>query len=271
MIPILLALAAVQTAAPAAPAAPVNPAAEARFRECATLARTQADQAIEQANAWRLAGGGIYARQCLGLAYVTLERWAPAATVYEQAARDAEAANDVRQADFWVQSGNAWLAAGEPTKAILAFDAALATPYLTDELRGEAHLDRARAMVALSNVAGARQDLDRALQLVAGDPFAWYLSAGLAKAENNPGRARTDIDRALQLAPDNVDFLLLSGTLHGLSGNMEEAERLYRRVAQAAPETDAGRAARESLATVREVEVPAPAATPQPAPTPQSR
>ena len=34
------------------------------------------------ANAWRLQGGGLYARQCLGLAYVALERWAPAAEAY---------------------------------------------------------------------------------------------------------------------------------------------------------------------------------------------
>jgi hypothetical protein len=43
---------------------------------------------------------------------------------------------------------------------------------------------------------------------------------------------------------------------------MDEAERLYRQVAQAAPASDAGRQALESLATMREIEVPAPAATP---------
>jgi tetratricopeptide (TPR) repeat protein len=266
LIPTLLALVAVQTAAPA------DPAAEARFRDCATLARSNPEQAVEQANAWRLAGGGVLARQCLGLAYVTLERWAPAATVYEQAARDADAARDIRQADFWVQSGNAWLAAGEPTKAVLAFDSALAlTVGLTDELRGEIHVDRARALVALNNLAGARQDLDRALDLVATDPFAWYLSAALARRQNDLVRARADVDRALQIAPTNADFLLLSGTLHGLAGNMVEAERIYRQVAQAAPESEAGRAARESLATENAVETPPPPATPRPQPTPQSR
>ena len=270
MILAFLALAAAQTAAPAAAAQPH----EARYQACIALVGSDVERAIEAANAWRVEGGGIFARQCLGLAYVALERWAPAATVYEQAARDAEAAQDPRRADFWVQSGNAWLAAAEPTRAVQAFDAALATPHLTDALRGEVHLDRARALVALANPAGARIDLDRALQLVPADPFAWYLSAALARRENDLARAGTDIARALELAPDNPDIGLLAGTVAGLAGDMEEAERLYRRVAEGAPNSEAGRAARESLATLREVEVPAPPAAPTaqaPAPTPQSR
>lgn len=240
----------------------------ARYSNCTNLVRDNPERAIEVASAWRVDGGGIYARQCLGLAYVALERWAPAATAFEQAARDAEAAGDARRSDFWVQSGNAWLAGGDGTRAIQAFDAALAGPDVTDELKGEAHLDRARALVALGNPAGARDDLDEALRLVPEDPFAWYLSAALARRQDDQPRARTDIARALQLAPDNPDIVLLAGTLAGAAGNMAEAERLYRRVAEGAPNTDAGRAARESLATLREVETDAAAAQAQPAPPP---
>ena len=198
-------------------------------------------RAVATANAWQRAGGGLLARQCLGLAYVALERWEPAATVYEQAAQDAAAARDPRRADFWVQAGNAWLAGGNSARAVQAFDAALATTSLTDELRGEVHVDRARALAAIGNAAAARADLDRALQLVPSDPFAWYMSAALARRESNLARARTDIARAMQLAPDNPDIVLLAGTIAGLAGNMAEAERLYRRVADGAPDTDAGR------------------------------
>ncbi len=252
----ILALLALAAQAPAA----ADPAVEARYRTCTELVRTNAEAALAAANAWRGEGGGLHARQCLGLALVALERWSPAATAFEQAAREAEAAQDPRRADFWVQSGNAWVAAGEGARAVQAFDAALAAPNLTDELRGEVHLDRARALVALGNAAGARADIDRALQLVATDPFAWYLSAALARRANDLPRAGTDIARARALAPANPDIALLAGTLAGLAGNMAEAERLYRQVAQSAPDTDAGRAAAASLATIREVEVPAPAA-----------
>ena len=282
MIPILLALAAAQAAPPPAsapapaatppaaaanrpsPSPPHTPAeaqAQALYHDCTELVRSEPQRAVDRASAWRLQGGGLYARMCLGLAYVALERWAPAATVYEQAAEDAARAHDARRTDFLVQAGNAWLAGGEPTRAILDFDAALATPNLTDELRGEVHVDRARALVGLNNLAGARENLDRATQLVPSDPFAWYMSAALAQRQHDLARAQADIGRAMQLAPDNPQVTLLGGTIAGQAGNMTEAERLYRRVADGAPNTEAGRAARASLETLREVEVPAPAST----------
>ena len=274
MNPILIALSFVQAAAQPAQAPAAASLEQTRFQACAALARSAPERAVETANAWRVEGGGLWARQCLGLAYVALGRWAPAATVYEQAAREAEAAQDARLADFWVQSGNAWLAAGEPARAVQAFDAALATTLLADELRGEVHLDRARALVAMDNVAGARTDLDRATQLVAADPFAWYLSAALARRENNLARAQSDIARARQLAPEDPDIMLLAGTIAGLTGNAGEAERLYREVAASAPQTDAGRAAAAALATIRETpqpaaEQPAPSQPPPQQPQPQ--
>jgi hypothetical protein len=101
VIPILLALAAIQSPVAAAPPAEAaeNPAAvaapdaaaEDRYRACTAQVRAEPLRAAETANAWQRAGGGLLARQCLGLAYVALERWEPAATVYEQAARDAAA------------------------------------------------------------------------------------------------------------------------------------------------------------------------------------
>ena len=259
MIPILAALAAAQT--PATPPAPAAPD-EARYRSCTTLIRAEPQRAVETATAWLRSGGGIEARQCLGLAYVQLEMWASAATAFEQAAEEAQRTSDARRAELLVQAGNAWLAVDEAGNAIRNFDAALAADSLTEAMRGEVHLDRARARISLDEAAGAREDVDRALQLVAADPFAWYMSAALARRQNDLPRARTDIARARQLAPDNADIMLLAGTIAGLDGNMAEAERLYRRVVEVAPDSPAGRAAQESLATLREVEVPAPAAPP---------
>jgi tetratricopeptide (TPR) repeat protein len=261
--------AALPVPAPPAPATSVEAAAEARFVTCSAMVRVDAQRAVDAANAWRMEGGGLHARQCLGLAYVAQQRWAEAAAVYEEAARDADIVQDDRRADLWVQAGNAWLAGAEPTRAILALDSALATTDLTDELRGEVHIDRARAMAALDNPAGARTDLDRALALVPADPFGWYLSAALARRQGDLVRARADIARAMELAPDNPDIALLGGTIAGLAGDMTEAERLYRRVAEGAPDTAAGRSARESLETLREVEVDAPAPAAE-APAPEA-
>lgn len=250
MILFLLAAAALQAGAPAAGDE------QARFAACAALVRTDPARAVDEANAWRTVGGGVLAQQCLGLAYVAQERWAPAATVYEQAARDAATRRDARATALWAQAGNAWIAAREPTRAVQALDAALASTTLTPPLRGQIHLDRARALVALGNLAGARTDMDRGLQLAPDDGTGWYLSAALARRAGDLPRAATDIARALTLRPDDPDFNLLAGTIAGAAGDVAEAEARYRRVVELAPASEAAAAARASL--------DAPAERPQP-------
>ena len=252
------ALAALQTPAPPAPQG-----ANDRLRACTALVRTAPAQAATEAQAWVEETGAprAMARRCIGLAFAAQEQWAAAATVYEQAAQDAEAANDPGRAGFRAQAGNAWLAAGEAQRALQALDAALTTTGLAQAQRGQALLDRARAQVALNHPDRARADLDSALQLVPAEPIAWYLSAALSRRANDLTRAATDIARARQLAPEDPDILLLAGTIVGQAGNMNEAWTLYRRVVELAPDSEAGRQAAASLATVREFEEDAPAQT----------
>lgn len=240
MIGFLMALAAAQAAA--APASD-----EALYRDCIALVQSDPPKAVSAANDWRMRGGGIHARQCLALAYAAQEQWASAATVFEQAARDAEAARDPRQADFWVQAGNAWIAAQDNKKARTALDAALATTHLTPELRGETLLDRARASVGLNDLAAARADIDKALELVAADPFAWYLSSALALKEGQIARSASDIARAFKLAPDDANVLLQAGTIAGKTGDMAAARDFYARAVKADPDSPAGRAAAAAL------------------------
>src|SRR3712207_3831255 len=154
----------------------VSPGDAARFQSCTALVKTQPENGVASANDWLLKGGGLLARQCLGLGYTALGRWAPAATAFEQAAREAETKQDPRRSDFWAQAGNAWLAAGDAAKARAAFDAALTSTTLSPELRGELHFDRGRAAIEAGDLAGARKDVDQGLELVPSDPFGWYLS-----------------------------------------------------------------------------------------------
>jgi tetratricopeptide (TPR) repeat protein len=241
VIPFFLALAAAQTAPPPAPV-------EARMRTCAELTRTAPERALANAADWLAKGGGLHARQCQGLAESALERWPAAAATFEQAAREAAAGGDPSAADFWVQSGNAWLAGADPAKARAAFDAALALPTLGPELRGEVHVDRARASVAQDDLTAARRDLDTAIELVPGDGFAWYMSAALARRQSDLKRAQDHIAKAVALAPDDAEVLLEAGTIAGLSGEVEAAQGLYARAARAGPNSDAGRRAAAALA-----------------------
>jgi tetratricopeptide (TPR) repeat protein len=210
--------------------------------------KSDPNQALAAAEDWRAHNGGLYARQCIGLAYTALQRWEPAAIAFEQAAREGETMRDPRRADLWVQSGNAWLAADQAAKARTAFDAALATDALTPELRGEVLLDRARAGVALQDLATARADLDQGLALVPADPFAWYLSAALALRQNALPRAQQDIAKAVSLAPDDANVLVLAGNIAGVSGESAAAATFYQRAVKAAPDSDAGKSAATALA-----------------------
>lgn len=240
MISLLLAVAA-QAAGPVD--TPDN-----RSRACLALARTAPERAAGQARAWLGSGGGIMAAQCLGLALSAQEKWTEAAAAFEAAAKDAEARQDRRRGDLWVEAGNAHLAAGDAVAARKALDSALATKLLIPQLEGEVHLDLGRAAVALNDPGAARAHIDKGLALVPKDAFGWYLSAALARRQSDLALAREHIARAVSLAPDDASILLEAGNIAGLSGEKEAALGLYARAARIAPGSEAAKAAQAAIA-----------------------
>lgn len=231
---------------------------QASPEDCNAVLRDDPVKAIARAEAWRDAGGGIAARQCLGLAYVAAERWGPAASAFEQAAKTAELQNDGRAAGLWVQSGNAALAGDDPVKAKAAFDRALALPITSDPLRGEALMDRARAQVAANDPAAARVDLDAALKLVPGDPMGWLLSATLARRQNQLDRAETDIREALRLAPDASAIAYEQGNIAFEKGSRDLARGAWQRAIDLDKRGDgAGQSARMAIAKLETEAAPA--------------
>jgi tetratricopeptide (TPR) repeat protein len=220
---------------------------EALYRSCVETVRRDPNKGAAQANEWFVRGGGRFARVCLGLAYTALEQWEPAALSFEQAAREAESGKDPHAADLWAQSGNAWLAGSNAAKARGAFDSALISGKMSSALRGEIHLDRSRADVALNDLPAARTDLDKALELVPGDGFGWYLSAALAMRQEAVTRAQQDIAKALRLAPNDADVLLLAGNIAGMTGETAAARGYYERAIKASPNSEAGKMATKQL------------------------
>lgn len=219
-----------------------------RYAECMDLATGDPSQGVTAASKWKVEGGGMLARQCLGVAYANQKRWPSAAAAFEEAAREAESAHDVRSANYWAQAGNAWLAAGEPTKARAALDAALSTGHLTGLALGEARLDRARVLVAAGDMAGARSDLDRALADAKADPLAWLLSATLARRQSDLPRAKTDIAEALKRAADDPQVQLEAGNIAAVAGDEAGARAAWGQVLTLAPGSPAAEAARGALA-----------------------
>jgi len=245
-----------EQAAPAAPSAqaaadgriPVPEKFAKPFQACLDQALESPNQGVVFAQKWRLEGGSFYARHCMGFAYARAERWAPAIVAFEQAADEAERSGEMAQsARLWAQAGNAALASGDPAKARTSFDAALARGLPDGIEKGETHLDRARALVALGDFKAARDSLDVALTQVPQDPLAWLLSATLARRLGELKLAQAHIARAVQLSPDDASVALEEGNIAVLTDHADIARSAWQRAVKLAPESPAGKAAADNL------------------------
>lgn len=236
-----------QIATPPAPVTGPPAPAQRRWEDCVELAVGDPPRGIAEAERWKLADGGFLAHQCLGMAYASQRRWISASGAFEAAAREAEVARDIRAAKYWAQAGNAWLAAADPAKARAALDAALATGNLAGLELGEAHLDRARALVASGNIGGARADLDQAVLKAPGDPMAWLLSATLARRTGDLPLAQQHIKEAVARASDDASVQLEAGNIAALAGDEAAAKTAWAKAVELAPDTQQGIAARAAL------------------------
>jgi len=209
---------------------------------CMAQART------DPAGAEQVARGlGRAGEACRGAALAGQNDYAGAAAAFTAAARNAELGRDKRAADYWAQAGNAWLAAGDAARARTALDAALAAGTLTDLNRGEAYLDRARALVATGDMKAARVDLDLATEDAADDPLAWLLSATLARRMGDLPRAKLDIAQALRRSADDASVQLEAGNIAAAGGEAERAQAAWKEAARLAPDAPAGRSAANAL------------------------
>ena len=219
----------------------------ARIAACQKLIAADPKTAVDQATAWADRDKSVPARQCLGLAFVGIERWAPAEAALAQAAAQAEADHDARYLSLWSQAANAALAGDQPAKAREDLDHVLSAPGVPPTLGGEAWVDRARADVALEELAQARTDMDKGLALVPQDPFGWLLSATLARRQKDLPRAQKDVALALKSAADDPSVQLEAGNIAAAAGQMDAARAAWTRAAQMAPDDPAGQAAKAAL------------------------
>lgn len=218
------------------------------FQACLDLAVDSPGDGVAFAEKWRIEGGSFYARHCMGFAYARSERWSPAIVAFEQAAEEAERSGEMEQsARLWAQAGNAALAAGDPAKARTSFDAALARGLPDGIEKGETHLDRARALVALGDAKGARESLDVTLDQAPQDPLGWLLSATLARRSGQMTLAQAHIARAVQLSPDDASVALEEGNIAILSDHADVARAAWQRAVRLAPQSGAGKAAADNL------------------------
>ena len=193
------------------------------------------------------AATGVDQKVCLALAAQKSGQFAEAAQQFEAGARLLKP-GDPSIDRMLAAAGNMWIAAGQPGKAALALDKALAGSGLLADQRGEALLDRARAAEAQGDLKTARAKLNAAVETVAADPFLWYFSAALAIRENDPATAKLAIGRALTLEPNDPTVLFEAGHVFQFAGDDARAREYWSRAAAADPKGKSGDAARRALA-----------------------
>jgi tetratricopeptide (TPR) repeat protein len=211
------------TAASAQPAAPL---ASERERACLALVRSAPARAAEEAARWRLEGGGVPARRCLGLALAAEGKPGAARAEFEGAARAAALANDPGTARLWAMAGNAAMGAGDFPGARVALDQAIAVAPGAGEsaaLRAGLHTDRAGVAMALGDTAAAGADLDRAIALNPADPQARLLAAKLARGRGDLAAARDQISTARRLAPGDAEIEAESALIGALMADSPAA------------------------------------------------
>ena len=173
--------------------------------------------------------------------------YADAAAAYERAAQYSIPTSP-KAALAYAAAGNMWIAAGEPGKAALALDRALAHPGLQADQRGQALLDRARAAESQNDLKTARAKVEEAKATISDDPFLWYFSAALAIREGDKAAAQASINRALALAPSDPTILFEAGHVAHFGGDSAMARDYWSRAAAADPDGAIGKAAAQAVA-----------------------
>lgn len=239
----------------ARPETPVEPssrkpksAADIRFDQCLDQTADDPAKGLLAANKWQIEGGGYLARNCLGFAYAEKQDWAKALAEFVRAAEQAQAAGDERSAIFWSQAGNAALAQDDPEKALEYLGTALNQSTQDDMLRGEVHLDMARALVALDRYDEARKRFALVHQLVPEDPLGWLLSATLARRTGDLERARSDIAVAAKLVRTDPAIALEAGNIAYEAGDLVNAKINWEQAVKFDPDSPSAKVASGYLA-----------------------
>lgn len=251
-----LALAA-QAAAETLPPVPDRTLDEDRLVVCLDKARTDPTTAISDASQWLGEASGAqdsYPQQCLGMAYTALLRWQAAEQAF-LAARDALPADaHFRRAQLGAMAGNAALAENRAAAALVALNLAAqdAEAAGDDALHALMQTDRARALVLQGDETRAGMALEKARTLDPQSPYAFLLSATLARRQGKLAEAQSFIETAAALAPRYPEIGLEAGVIAMLDGREDAAKASWQSVLEVEPDGEAAATARGYLVQLAE-------------------
>jgi tetratricopeptide (TPR) repeat protein len=203
----LIALAFVSAAFAQTVGAEVVADEQARFAACAAKIETDAEAAYETALTWSHQGNRPAARHCLALSMIGIGRAGEGAGRLEQLANARDGGTLDARAVYLVQAGHAWIQAGAPDAAVVAFTNALKLNADAPDIL----VDRAGAYVLTENLDAATRDLDTALKQSPGFAPAHQLRARVRLEQGKPDLALEDVKAALTTEPTNIETLVLRG------------------------------------------------------------
>ena len=237
----------------AAPArAPGKPTVEDdRLQLCIERAGKDPTTSLAEASAWVAAAKGANRSkplECLGQIYTVLLRWDAAEGAFAEAAGVTPVADDARRSALFAQAGNAALAGGHGERALSHLDAAVGVPGIGPLARGQAEIDRGRALVALGRLDDAVEAFAGAQRDAPDDPDAWLLGATVARRRGNLVAAQRQIEVAGKLVSTDPEIGLEAGVIAMLDGREPAARKAWQSVILVAPGTKEAETAKAYLA-----------------------
>ncbi len=221
---------------------------ELRLSECIELAGKDAPSAIIEGSKWRQENGGWRADICLANGYARNFEFARSLPYFEAGADAASQETDERANLFWLQAGNAAIAADRPKDAVRYFDRALAKGAMSDADRAEALIDRARAHVGAGQEAQAKTDLFAVRRLAPENAMGWLFSATLARRNGELADAQSFIATAASLAPTDPAMALEAGNIAAAAGDLAAARTQWELTGALAPDSRQAKTAKMRLA-----------------------
>lgn len=215
------------------------------YEICLMTAKSEPEKGFEMAGKWLGLGGGPPARHCEAVALVGLAEYSEAATRLEELA-PLNADESVR-AGLLSQAGQAWLLAGELTRALNAQTAALDAMPVKNRQHANILVDRAATYADAGQYADAILDLDAALAIDRQNADALAFRAAARRHLNDIDLALVDAEQAVAVDPHNVVALLERGLIYRTKQRADDARQDWLRILQIAPDSDAAAAARANI------------------------
>ena len=255
----------VATEAPAPIAAPARatgkPTVEDdRLQLCIERAGKDPATSLAEASAWVAAAKGANRSkplECLGQIYTVLLRWDAAEGAFAEAAGVTLLDDDARRSALFAQAGNAALAGGHADRALAHLDAAVGVPGIGPLARGQAEIDRGRALVALDRLEDAVAALAAAQRDAPDDADAWLLGATVARRRGDYAAAQRQIEVAGKIASTDPEIGLEAGVIAMLDGREPAARKAWESVMLVAPESKEAETAKGYLAQIGAAPPPA--------------